>query len=143
MLVRDCMTTDAKLIGENSTVREAAQIMRDNDCGFLPVGDNDRLHGVVTDRDIVVRGLVESSDPTSQTISEVMSRDVLYCYDDRDAIDAVHMMGELRVRRLPVVDREKNFIGVIAIGDIAEAARTDSKTETHVGAALEQISAAA
>ena len=142
MLVRDCMTTDAKLISENSTVREAAQIMRDNDCGFLPVGDNDRLHGVVTDRDIVVRGLVDGSDPTSQTISEVMSRDVLYCYDDRDAIDAVLMMGELRVRRLPVVDREKNFIGVIAIGDIAEAARTDSQTETHVGAALEQISAA-
>lgn len=143
MLVRDCMTTNAGLIGTNATVREAATQMRDADTGFLPVGDDDRLLGVVTDRDIVVRGLVAGADPSSQTVAEVMTKDVLYCFDDRDVADAETMFGELKVRRLPVVDRDKNFVGVITLGDIAaRASAHDSDEQAGVGETLHHIAAA-
>lgn len=143
MLVRDCMTTDAKLVNPDTTVREAAQTMRDNDCGFLPVGADDRLQGVVTDRDIVIRGLVDGADPSRQTVGEVMSDKVLYCYDDRDVGDAAHMLAELRIRRLPVVNRDKNFVGVITLGDIAErAASSDTEAQATVGETLHRIAAA-
>jgi CBS domain-containing protein len=112
------MTREVQLATPDQSLLEAAKLMAEGDCGVLPVGENDKLVGMLTDRDIVVRGLAEGKDANTP-IREVMSSDVRYCYEDDDLSDVAQNMGELQVRRLPVVNKDKRLVGIVSLGDIA------------------------
>jgi len=118
MKVKDAMTREVRVMRPAETLYDAARAMEAMDIGALPVADHDRLIGMVTDRDLVVRALAHCKGPTTR-IREVMSAEVRYCYDDEDLEHVAANMAELRVRRLPVVDREKRLVGIISLGDIA------------------------
>jgi CBS domain-containing protein len=118
MKVSDCMTYDVEIANPDQTLQEAAQAMGRLDVGVMPVGENDRLVGMITDRDIAVRGVAGGKGPTAK-IREVMSTDIKYCYDDEDVEHVLHNMGELKVRRLPVLNRNKRLIGIVSLGDLA------------------------
>lgn len=118
MRVSNCMTKDVQIADPEQTLREAALSMGRLDAGVLPVGENDRLVGVITDRDIAIRGVAEGKGPEAK-IRDVMSSDVRYCFDDDDVDDVLHTMSALKVRRLPVLNRDKRLVGIISLGDIA------------------------
>jgi CBS domain-containing protein len=135
MLISDVMTRDVDLINPGTTLREAACRMRDRDVGSLPVAENNRLVGMVTDRDIVVKGVAEARDAGGTTAREVMSPNVLYCFDDQSVDEVLTNMGDVQVRRLPVVDRDKKLVGIVSIGDLAKKG-----SAKHTGEALKDIS---
>jgi CBS domain-containing protein len=136
MLIRDCMTKNVEIITPDTSVAEAAQKMRDGDFGMVPVGESDRLIGMITDRDIAIRAVAEGKDPESTKVRDVMSAKVLYCFEDQPVEEVARNMGENQVRRLPVLNREKRLIGIISLGDITKAPEHgDSAKE-----ALHQIS---
>jgi CBS domain-containing protein len=118
MQVSDVMTAGVQFIHPEQTISEAARVMAENDIGALPVGENDRLVGMVTDRDIVIRGLADGKGPDTK-VREVMSRDVKYCYEDEKVDHVAHNMGDIQVRRLPVMDRDKRLVGIVAMADLA------------------------
>jgi len=101
------------------TVKEAAIKMRDGDFGVLPIHENDRLIGIVTDRDLTVRALAAGKDPDATTLRDVMSPEILYCYEDQTIDEVARNMGEQQVRRLPVVSRSKRLVGILSLGDLA------------------------
>src|SRR5438128_2646020 len=123
MKVREAMTDDVCLVNPDRSIREAAQMMADQDIGALPVGENDRLVGMVTDRDIAVRAVARGQGPDTK-IRDVMSQEVLYCFDDEDAEDAAQNMASGKVRRLPVLNRDKRLVGIVSISDLAQCADT-------------------
>lgn len=118
MKVSDCMTRDVRMAAPTQSLREAAQLMAELDVGILPVGENDRLVGMVTDRDIAVRGVASGCGPDSQ-VREVMTDTVKYCFADQTIEEVSRNMGDVQVRRMPVVDREKRLVGIISLSDIA------------------------
>ena len=118
MQVSKLMTRDVKLITPSQTIRDAAQMMLELDAGALPVQQDDRLVGMITDRDIAVRAVAEGKSPDTP-VGEVMSSEVLYCFDDQEIKDIARNMGEVKVRRLPVVTREKRLVGIVSLGDLA------------------------
>ena len=118
MQVSDVMTPGVQFIHPEQTIGEAARIMAESDIGALPVGENDRLVGMVTDRDIVIRGLADGKGPETK-VRDVMSPDVKYCYEDEKVDHVAHNMGEIQVRRLPVMDRDKRLVGIVAMADVA------------------------
>src|ERR1044071_4157852 len=124
MKVRDAMTKDVRLASPSQTIREAAQAMLDIDAGVLPVGENDKLLGMITDRDIAVRGVAKGKGPDAN-VREVMTSEVKYCFDDQEVEEVTRNMGDLQVRRLPVVNREKRLVGILSLGDIAKSGRQD------------------
>lgn len=136
MRIRDVMTKDVEWAAPSMDLRKAAELMRDNDLGALPIGENDRLIGMVTDRDIVIRALPNGRDLDSMTVRDVMTDKVLYCYEDQDAEDVADNMGDNRVRRLPVLNRDKRLVGMVSLGDIA---RKGAKKDA--GEALSEICA--
>ena len=119
MKVREAMTGDVCLADPDRSIREAAQMMADQDIGALPVGENDRLVGMVTDRDIAVRAVAQGLGPDTK-IRQVMSQDVMYCFDDEDLDDVAHNMGDIKVRRMPVLNRDKRMVGIVSISDLAQ-----------------------
>lgn len=121
MRVSECMTRDVTIANPQETICDAAKMMADCDSGVLPVGENDRLVGVITDRDIAVRGVAEGKPP-STTIREVMSSEVRYCYEDEDVAAVLRNMGKLQVRRLPVLSRDKRLVGIVSLSDLANGA---------------------
>jgi CBS domain-containing protein len=134
MKVSNCMTKNVKIADPNQTIRDAALAMGRLDAGVLPVGENDRLVGMITDRDIAIRGVAEGKGPDAR-IRDVMSTDVKYCFDDEEIDDVLHNMGELQVRRLPVLSRDKRLVGIVSLGDLATNAET-----AEAGEALGDIS---
>ncbi|ANA32216.1 CBS domain-containing protein [Ralstonia mannitolilytica] len=118
MRVREAMTQDVKLVNPDQTIQDAARLMSECDIGALPVGQGDRLVGMLTDRDIAVRAVAQGRGPDTR-IGDVMSQEVMYCYDDEDLDHVTHNMGNIQVRRLPVVSRDKRLVGIVSIGDIA------------------------
>jgi CBS domain-containing protein len=120
MKVKDVMSVHVHVLGANDTIETAAQLMLREDIGSVPVHDGDKLIGMVTDRDIVTRGIAAGRD-ASTPIGDIMSSGVKYCYD-HDTVEAVaRNMAELQVRRLPVVDGEKRLIGFVSLANIASA----------------------
>ena len=115
------MTKKVELGNPNMTLFEAAQKMRDGDYGILPIGENDRLIGIITDRDIAVRGVAEGYDPKKINVRDVMSERVLYCYEDQSLDEVAQNLGENRIRRLPVLNRQKRLVGILSLGDLAQA----------------------
>jgi len=134
MRVSECMTREVRIANPDETIREAAMMMANIDAGFLPVGQNDRLVGIITDRDIAIRGIAEGKGPDAK-IREVMSSEVRYCFEDDDVEEVLENMGELQVRRLPVLNREKRLVGIVSLGDLA----TNGESE-DAGDALSNIS---
>ena len=126
MKIKEAMTTNVRLAKPDQTIREAAQAMAEVDSGVLPVGENDRLIGMITDRDIAVRGVGEGKGPET-SVREVMTDHVDCCFEDQDVEEVTKNMASIKVRRLPVLNRDKRLVGIISLGDIAQSgeARTD------------------
>jgi CBS domain-containing protein len=123
MNVSEVMTDEVYIASPDETVQSAAQTMADLDTGVLPVGENDQLLGVLTDRDITIRVVAEGRDATSTLVKDAMSPQVCYCFEDEDIEEAALKMAEWQVRRLPVLNREKCLVGIVSIGDMARGAR--------------------
>lgn len=134
MKVRDAMTAEVQLCTPDDTLRDAAEAMAALNCGLLPVTDNERLIGMISDRDIAIRGVAMGRGPDAR-IGDVMTYDVKYCFDDQDIEEVATNMGDIQVRRLPVVNRRKRLVGIIALGDIARAQKGNG-----TAAALSRIS---
>lgn len=136
MLVRETMTRNVELGVPEMSLVEVAQKMREGDFGLLPIGEEDRLVGVITDRDIVIRAVAEGKDPQKTFAREIMSSKVLYCYEDQSLEEVAENLGENQIRRLPVLNREKRLVGILSLGDLA---LSDDQPE-KIGKALDQIS---
>jgi CBS domain-containing protein len=135
MKVSEVMTRDVETVAPNTTLQEAARLMERIDAGVLPIVENGRLAGIVTDRDIVIRAIAAGSDPATTQARDIMSAEVKYVFDDEDVGDVAETMADLQVRRLPVVNRERQVVGIISIGDLAREERP-----RKVGEALQGIS---
>jgi CBS domain-containing protein len=117
--VADVMTRSVRTMSPNDTMQLAAQCMDELNVGVVPVCDGDRLVGMVTDRDIAIRGVAQGRPPESTPLRDVMSTDPLYCYDDAPLEQAVAKMRDQQVRRIPVVDHERHLVGIVSLGDVA------------------------
>jgi CBS domain-containing protein len=118
MKVNEAMTRDVRVVSPRQSIRDAAMMMLEIDAGSLPVGENDRLVGMITDRDIAVRAVAHGKDPMTP-VREAMSFEVKYCFDDDDTDEVAHNMGDLQIRRLPVLNRQKRLVGILSLGDLA------------------------
>jgi CBS domain-containing protein len=137
MRVSEVMTRGVECTRPDAPVREAAARMKDLDVGVLPVcGDNDRLVGMLTDRDVTVRATAEGSDPGATRVRDVMTPDVIYCFDDQDVAEAARLMKEHQVRRLVVLNRDKRLIGIVSLGDLA----VETGDEVLAGNTVEAVS---
>jgi CBS domain-containing protein len=126
------MTPEVKIASPDQTIRDAAKTMAEIDAGVMPVGENDRLVGMITDRDITVRAVAKGMGPDTR-IRDVMSREVLYCFEDEEIEDVAQNMAELKVRRLPVLNREKRLVGILSLCDIALTQGPDAVAEAIAG----------
>ena len=117
--VEDIMTIDVELASPDLTIHEAARIMRDHDIGSLPVGEDDKLTGLVTDRDITCRATADGRDPNRTRIRDVFSKDIVCCYDDQTVVEAALLMKQKHVRRLAVLSRGKRLVGLLSVDDVA------------------------
>ena len=122
MKVKDVMTTNVRLASPRQSIAEAARLMAECDAGVLPVGEDDRLVGMITDRDIAIRAVAKDLPPDT-AVREVMSKEVLYCFEDEALEHVADNMGEQQVRRLPVLNREKRLVGILSLGDLATVAK--------------------
>ena len=116
--IKDLMSRDVKVISPDMTIGEAAKKMRDGDFGMLPVGEDDRMIGTISDRDIAIRAVAEGKDGGTQ-VRDVMSEGVAWTYEDDSVEQAATIMSKHQVRRLPVVNRDKRLVGILALGDFA------------------------
>jgi CBS domain-containing protein len=116
MKIAQIMTRDIQIANPQDTLQAVAQKMASTDTGFLPVGDNDRLVGMVTDRDIVIRGVAKGLDGNG-TVQDVMTRDVKYCFENDEVEDVIMNMGDIQVRRLVVLNDDKRLSGVVSLAD--------------------------
>jgi CBS domain-containing protein len=133
--LKDLMSRDVKVISPDMTVHEAARTMRDGDFGMLPVGEDDRMIGAISDRDIAIRAVAEGKGPET-TVREIMSEGICWAYDDDTLERGATLMSNNQVRRLPIVDRDKRLVGIVALGDLA----VDGSSMQPVAAALARIS---
>lgn len=132
MKIRDAMTPNVRTIKPSDTIRDAARLMAEIDAGVLPVAENDRLVGMLTDRDIAVRAVAVGHSPDTQ-VREAMSPEIKYCFEDDDVDDVCQNMAEQQLRRLPVVDRDKNLVGIVSLADLARRADSEATGEALEG----------
>lgn len=125
LIVEDVMTKGAHSVNVESSVHDAAVRMDELDVGVLPVTDADRIVGIVTDRDIVVRGLVYNLPPSAMPLSDVMTSHVRSCYLDQPLSEVLQQMRTIQIRRMPVLDRANRLVGMLALADVATAPRVD------------------
>ncbi len=119
MRVNDIMTRDPHIITPDVTLDEAARAMRDHDCGYLPVGENDRLTGALTDRDIVIRAVAEGRALENTKVKDIMTPKIQYCFEDATLEEAAKLMEKHKIRRLAVLNSDKRLTGILSISDIA------------------------
>jgi CBS domain-containing protein len=136
MQVKEVMTQGVELIGPDATLREAAAKMKQLDVGSLPVAENDRLIGMITDRDTTIRAVAQGLDPNRARVREAMTPKITYVFDDQDVSEAADIMKEKQIRRLPVLNRAKRLVGIVSLGDLA----VESGDEELCGETLEAIS---
>jgi len=136
MRVSDVMTQGVECIGPEATLQEAAARMKSLDIGPLPVCDNDRLVGMVTDRDITVRATAEGDHPTDIRVRDIMTPEIIYCFEDALVENAARLMEQKQVRRLVVLNRDKRMVGIVSLGDLAR----ETGDEQLAGSTLESIS---
>src|ERR1051325_10685643 len=130
MQVRELMTPEVEIIRPDDTLQTAAKMMADIDAGILPVGENDRLVGMITDR-----AVAEGRDPDKTMVRDAMSDEVRYCFEDEDSEEVARKMGSWQVRRLPVLNRDKRLVGIVSLGDMVIGGSEDPAKE-----ALKEIS---
>jgi CBS domain-containing protein len=133
--VKDLMSSNPRSIEADKSVADAAKLMRDEDVGLAPIVEGDRLVGTVTDRDIAIRVVAEGKDPQSTKVQEIASSDLVTIDPQQDLDEALRLMAQHQVRRLPVVEEDGRLVGVVAQADVARSA-DDSRT----GELVEQIS---
>jgi CBS domain-containing protein len=119
MNVSEVMTREVKTVRPDDSLMQAAARIEELDVGMLPVCDGERLVGMLTDRDITTRATAAGMNPRSARVQEVMTADVVYCFEDQDVSEATQLMQEKQIRRLAVLDRSKRLVGVVALGDLA------------------------
>ena len=138
MQIREIMTPQVEVIAPNASVRDAAMKMKDLDVGAIPVCDGQKLTGLVTDRDITVRAIAEGRNPADMKVSEIMSGDIAYCFEEDDIEKAAEVMESKQIRRLPILNRDKKLAGIISLGDIS--VRSERRGKQKAAEALEDIS---
>ncbi|AFY02502.1 CBS domain-containing protein [Bdellovibrio bacteriovorus] len=126
MKVKDVMHERAEYINRERTVREAAEMMAKGDYGCLPIEENDRMIGMITDRDITLRVVAKGLDPNVTKVSECMSKGIEYCFEDDNLLEVGEMMASQKIRRMPVINESKRLVGMLSLGDIASKARDQS-----------------
>ena len=119
MRVSEAMTRDVRVANPGQSIRDVAKIMAEIDAGAIPVGENDRLVGMITDRNIAIRAVAQGKGPDTP-VRDVMSKEVKYCFEDEDLEHVAKNMGDIQVRRLPVVSRDKRLVGIVSLGDVSE-----------------------
>ena len=132
MQVRQAMTPDVQLADPDQSIQEAARMMADLDSGVLPVRENDRLIGMITDRDIAIRAVAAGKAPKTK-VRDVMSAEVKYCFEDDDLEDVARNMAEIKVRRLPVLNQQKRLVGILSLADLALTNGPDDAGEAICG----------
>ncbi|MFZ2493286.1 MAG: CBS domain-containing protein [Thermoanaerobaculia bacterium] len=137
-LVRDFMTANPECVSERDTVRDAARIMKEHDTGVVPVIDGKKIVGLITDRDIVVRGVAERQDVAGMPVSELMTKSVRTVRENADMREVLELMRGSEIRRVPVVNGSDEIVGIVSLGDIA----SESQQAGAVGKAMEKISEA-
>ena len=133
--LKDLMSRDVQVISPDMSIQDAARKMRDGDFGMMPVGENDRMIGTLSDRDIAIRAVADGMDADTK-VRDVMSEGIAWAYEDDSVEQAAKIMSEWQVRRLPVVDRDKRLVGIVALGDFA----VESSDIQPVAEALSEIS---
>jgi len=136
MELRDIMTRNVEVVNGNASLKEAATKMKTLDVGLIPVCDGDRLKGLLTDRDITIRATANGRDPSKTKVSEVMSTDIAYCLEDQAVDEAVILMEARQIRRLPILNQDKQLVGIVSLADIA----VDVGDRDLTGETLEEIS---
>jgi CBS domain-containing protein len=136
MQLKDIMTPNPECIAPGATLQQAARRMRDLDVGSLPVCDNDRLAGMITDRDITVRAIAEGNDPKTTRVREAMSEEIIYGFEDQDVEEAARLMEDKQIRRLAVLNRDKRLVGLVSLGDLA----VESGDRAKAGEVLREVS---
>lgn len=132
--VSEIMTTDVQVVEPQDSLRRAAELMQEHDVGSLPVCDGDRLLGMLTDRDITVRCVAQGLDADSTTVSDIMSDDVVVATADQDTEELMRVMGDEQIRRIPVVDADRNLVGIVSLADLA------LRQSGHIDATVRDIS---
>ncbi|MGC8639249.1 MAG: CBS domain-containing protein [Isosphaeraceae bacterium] len=136
MKLKDIMTPNVECVRPGETLQEAARKMKTLDVGSMPVrGENDKIVGILTDRDITIRATAEGKDPQSTRVQDAMSDDVVWCFEDEETDEASRLMQEHQARRLLVMDGDKRLVGIVSLGDLA----TEDQRR-QAGAALERVS---
>jgi len=143
--IKDVMSTNFKWMAPDSPVAQVAQQMSDLDCGFMPLAENDKMIGMITDRDITIRGVAQNKDLQQTQARELMTAKTYYCFEDQDVEEVCNNMGEIQVRRLPVVNRDKRLVGIVSMGDLAQSASRPNvgQTEQQITAGVQQKQQAA
>jgi CBS domain-containing protein len=136
MRVSEVMTKKPECVLADATLQEAAGKMKELNVGALPVCDNDRLAGMITDRDIATRSSAAGHDPTARHVRDAMTPEVVYCFEDQDVSEAARLMGDKQIRRLPVLNRDKRLVGIVSLGDLA----VETRDKKPAGEALKDIS---
>ena len=136
MQISEIMSRDVAIAAPGDSVQKVAQKMAEIDAGIIPVGEKDRLVGMISDRDIVLRAVAKGKSPGKCTARDVMSPDIKYCYEDEKLEDAARNMATLQVKRLPVLDRDKRLVGIVSLGDLA----CEPEADEHSKEALQGIS---
>ena len=127
MKLKDVMTTQVEVVRPEASLQEAAEKMRSLDVGALPVCDGQQLKGMVTDRDITVRATAQGRDPKATLVRDVLSPELVYAFEDQDLEEVQQLMQEKQIRRLPVLSRDKQLVGIVALADVvAEAGKKDA-----------------
>jgi len=132
MKVSEAMTRDVRVASPDETIQKAAQTMASLDAGVLPVGEEDHLVGMITDRDIAIRGIAKGKGPEAK-VRDVMTEDVKYCFEDQEIEEVARNMADIQVRRLPVLSRDKRLVGILSLGDIAIGPDSDDAGEALRG----------
>lgn len=125
MQIKEIMTKNVKVIPENAAVRDAAKLMKDIDVGSIPVVNSKEVVGIITDRDIVLRSTAEGRNPNDTMVREVMTVDFYFAYEDEDIQEAARVMSDKQIRRLPVVNRQNELVGIVSLGDLSVDAGKD------------------
>lgn len=136
--VRDVMTPNPECVSERDSIRDVARIMKEQDTGVVPVVDGKKIIGLITDRDIVVRGIAEGRDVSSVKVNEIMTKGVRSVKEDTPLNEVLDLMGNAEIRRVPVVNGNDELVGIVSLGDIATMTNKDGR----VGQAIEDISQA-
>lgn len=136
MRIENVMHEGVKWVSPDTLVADVAALMKKEDIGAVPIGENDRLVGMITDRDLVTRVMTDGADARKLKVRDVMTKGIVYCRTDQSIEDAIHLMEDKKIRRLPVIDKDKRLVGMLSMGDISHhASREMSGQLVHAVAA--------